>query len=74
MVFLPLVFAVLSKNFGCICIGISIFALVEIGVQWELVFLLVLSVIVCVLSALMVVSEQKRIKHRLHKRECGGNV
>lgn len=34
------------KNFGYICIGISICALIEIGIYWELIGLAVLSLAV----------------------------
>ena len=42
------------KNFGYICIGISIYALIEIGTEWELIGLAVLSLTVTALSYVMI--------------------
>lgn len=42
------------KNFGYISIGISICALIEIGIYWELIGLTVLSLAVTALSYVMI--------------------
>lgn len=42
------------KNFGYISIGISICALIEIGIYWELIGLSVLSLAVTALSYVMI--------------------
>lgn len=60
------------KNFGFIGIGISICALIEIGVYPELVALLILSLTVTALSYAMVKQTSDELKAKLGEIETEG--
>lgn len=60
------------KNFGFVCIGISICALIEIGVFWELIALSVISLAVTVLAYVMVKQTADELKSKLEEIETEG--
>lgn len=60
------------KNFGFICIGISIALLIEIGLYWELIALLAMSLTVTALSYLMIKQTSDELKAKLEEVETEG--
>jgi len=59
------------KNFGYISIGISICALIEIGMYWELVGLAVLSLAVTALSYVMIKKTEEALNIGCGENEEG---
>lgn len=60
------------KNFGFICIGISIAVLIEIGLYWELIALLAMSLTITSLSYLMIKQASDELKAKLEEVETEG--
>ena len=60
------------KNFGFICIGISIAVLIEIGLYWELIALLAMSLTITSLSYLMIKQTSDELKAKLEEVETKG--
>lgn len=61
------------KNFGFICIGISICALIEVGLYWELIGLSVLSLAITILSYPMIKKTEEQLKNECEEEEIVEN-